>query len=294
MKKYSCSNCSYQSDLWSVKRHMLRKHKGCDTASINEASLTYNDNGVPNTVFIGEDGGHAPTTVFVGNNQSNLAPTTQYEVQPRSHYESTSPEIYPPNTVTMEEHNNIVEIANGWKTACENLQHSWNNIATTIAHTPECAPAFVPTPTLAPALAPAPSTDFVKNMQLEEYVYNEKDEKENLRICMNKYLIPRINILNRVRENDNMGEYPGHVIYCICEGLWNMRWKYKKLMCESTKCELKTHLESIKKYIRLLSMKKLSMKKKRLILSKPHVGRGVFTALASFVIPALISLITKK
>ena len=68
MKKYSCSNCSYQSDLWSVKRHMLRKHKGCDTASINEASLTYNDNGVPNTVFIGEDGGHAPTTVFVGNN----------------------------------------------------------------------------------------------------------------------------------------------------------------------------------------------------------------------------------
>ena len=248
------------------------------------------------TVFVGnnQSNGPAPTTVFGEGNQSNGAPTTQYGIQPTSHYESTSPEIYPPNTVTMEEHNNIVEIANGWKTACENLQHSWNNIATTIAHTPECAPAFVPTPTLAPALAPAPSTDFVKNMQLEEYVYNEKDGKENLPIYMNKYLIPRINILNRVRENDNMGEYPGHVIYCICEGLWNMRWKYKKLMCESTKCELKSQLESIKKYIRLLSMKKLSMKKKRLILSKPHVGRGVFTALASFVIPALISLITKK
>ena len=65
-------------------------------------------------------------------------------------------------------------------------------------------------------------------------------------------------------------------------------------MCESTKCEFKRQLESIKKYIRLLSKKKLSMKKRRAILSKPQVGKGVFTALASFVIPALISLITKK
>ena len=97
--------------------------------------------------------------------------------------------------------------------------------------------------------------------------------------------------MNKVRENDNMGKYPGHVIYCICEGLWNMRWKYKKMIRESTKCEFKTHLESIKKYIRMLSKKKLSTKKKRAILSKPQ---GVFTPLASFVIPALISLITKK
>ena len=97
-----------------------------------------------------------------------------------------------------------------------------------------------------------------------------------------------------MRENDNMGRYPDKVINCICEALWNIRWKYNKLICESTKCELKTHLESIKKYIRMLSKRKLSMKKKRAILSKPQVGKGVFTALASFVIPALISLITKK
>ena len=60
------------------------------------------------------------------------------------------------------------------KNACENLQHNWNNIAPTIAHTPEStptlapartlapslatAPTFAPTPTLAPALAPAPPT----------------------------------------------------------------------------------------------------------------------------------------
>ena len=127
MKKYSCSNCSYQSDLWSVTRHILRKHKGDATASINEESITYNDNRVPTTVSVGENVEPAPTTVFVGNNQSNGAPTTQYSIQPTSHYESTSAEIYPPNTVTMEEYDNVVEIANGWKNACKNLQHSWKN-----------------------------------------------------------------------------------------------------------------------------------------------------------------------
>ena len=118
------------------------------------------------------------------------------------------------------------------------------------------------------------------------------EELENL--PMNKDIIHRINILNKVRENDNMGRYPDQVIHCICEALWNICWKYNKLMCGSTKCEFKRQLESIKKYIRMLSKRKLSIKKKRAILSKPQVGKGVFTALASFVIPALISLITKK
>ena len=39
---------------------------------------------------------------------------------------------------------------------------------------------------------------------------------------------------------------------------------------------------------------KYSMKKKRQILSKQKVGKGVFTAIASFVIPALMSILTKK
>ena len=133
MKKYSCSNCSYQSDLWSVKRHMLRKHKGCDTASINEASLTYNDNGVPNTVFIGEDGGHAPTTVFVGNNQSNVA--VGYDAASSSTGEDT-PKVSSAmhvdmqhglgtggaqdnQTVSIEGYNNIIKETDKWKDAYE-------------------------------------------------------------------------------------------------------------------------------------------------------------------------------
>ena len=37
MKKYSCPNCSYQSDLWSVKRHILRIHNGDNSGNINES-----------------------------------------------------------------------------------------------------------------------------------------------------------------------------------------------------------------------------------------------------------------
>ena len=43
-----------------------------------------------------------------------------------------------------------------------------------------------------------------------------------------------------------------------------------------------------------LANPKCSMKKKRQILSKPQVGEGVFTAIASFVIPALMSILTKN
>ena len=97
---YQCEFCTLQTKRkHNLEIHMLRKHK--------------------------KHGNNITPTIVSGNNQSNGAPTTQYSIQPTSHYESTSAEIYPPNTVTMEEHNNVVEIANGWKNACENLQHSW-------------------------------------------------------------------------------------------------------------------------------------------------------------------------
>ena len=60
---------------------------------------------------------------------------------------------------------------------------------------------------------------------------------------MDKNLIPGINILNKLRENDNMGKYPDQVIHYICKALWNIRWKYDKMMCGNTKCELKSNIE---------------------------------------------------
>ena len=68
-----CGHCDFKSNhKWVVRRHTDTKHG---------ESLISNDNSVPNTVS--------------GNNQSNVAPTTQYGMEPTSHYESISAEIYP-------------------------------------------------------------------------------------------------------------------------------------------------------------------------------------------------------
>ena len=70
---HNCTYCDYKTTVKSnLRRHMRNKHG---------ESLISNDNSVPNTVS--------------GNNQSNVAPTTQYGMEPTSHYESISAEIYP-------------------------------------------------------------------------------------------------------------------------------------------------------------------------------------------------------
>ena len=262
---YECNHCNYKSArMWCINRHALNKHgKNNNGVESNRA---------PVTMSIGKNVESAPTTVFGEGNQSNGAPTTQYGIQPTSHYESTSAEIYPLNTVTMEEHNNVVEIANGWKTACENLQHSWKNECEKLNN--QIKSGVFTHEDIDKELINAVTPWEIAHKKDAEEKHKLWEELENLPIYMNKNIIPRINILN-----DNMGEYPDRVIHCICEALYNIRWKYNKLMCESTKCEFKRQLESIKKYIRLLSRKKLSIKKKRAILSKPQVGKGVFTAL---------------
>jgi len=69
---------------------------------------------------------------------------------------------------------------------------------------------------------------------------------------------------------------------------------YNKLSLNTNLNQLKKKLAPIKKEVRQLGNPKLLIKTKRKLLKNPQVGFGVFTALASFVIPALISLITSK
>ena len=59
-------------------------------------------------------------------------------------------------------------------------------------------------------------------------------------------------------------------------------------------CKLKARTNHIAHYLEKLNRRKYPIEKKRKILSKPKVGKGIFTTIASFVLPALISLITKK
>ena len=101
-------------------------------------------------------------------------------------------------------------------------------------------------------------------------------------------------MLRSVKRNDNMSSYPDELIHCICEALHELCWFPNRIAKGYIQCKMKHELDSIRCSIRKLAETELSMKKKRNFLSKPQVGKGVFTALASFVIPALISLITKK
>ena len=111
---------------------------------------------------------------------------------------------------------------------------------------------------------------------------------------MNQKLINKINILRSVGRNHDMGLYPDELIHCICEALHNIAFHSNHIAQCLENTRLKILLQPIHEYIRKLVEPEMSMKKKRRILSKPQVGKGVFTALASFVIPALISMISKK
>ena len=73
---FKCNHCSYQVDYkQNLTRHEKSKHR---------------NNIPPTIVSVCENVEPAS-----GNNQSNVAPTTQYGMEPTSHYESISAEIYP-------------------------------------------------------------------------------------------------------------------------------------------------------------------------------------------------------
>jgi hypothetical protein len=100
----------------------------------------------------------------------------------------------------------------------------------------------------------------------------------------------------RLKKNVDMGfvnEYSDDKINDICEACYNI--VHKKLPLNKRKnSQLKKKLLPIHDEVRRLADPKLQVRTKRRILKQPQVGSGVFTALASFVIPTLISLLTPK
>ena len=88
MKKYSCPSCSYQSDLWSVKRHNERIHK--NTAS-----------------------------------GRTLPSKSHNETAPIQHGSDTGET----QSIPIQEHNRVIEVANGWKNTSYKLQDFRNEDA---------------------------------------------------------------------------------------------------------------------------------------------------------------------
>ena len=100
----------------------------------------------------------------------------------------------------------------------------------------------------------------------------------------------------RLKKNADMSfvdEYSDNKINDICEACYNI--VHKKLRLNKSKnSQLKKKLLPIHNEVRRLANPKLQLRTKRRLLKQPQVGSGVFTALASFVIPTLISLLTSK
>merc|ERR1712030_55744 len=115
-----------------------------------------------------------------------------------------------------------------------------------------------------------------------------------LPIHMNEKILKKISIMGGVKKVDNMGRYPNKMIHCICEAMYNIVHCTDLIAKGPMKYKLKHELLPIKNYLIKISEPELNMKEKRKNLSKPQVGEGVMTAIASFVIPALISMITQK
>ena len=90
-----------------------------------------------------------------------------------------------------------------------------------------------------------------------------------------------------------LDSYSDEKIHDICEACYNI--VHKKLPLNSKKKnQLKQRLLPIHEQVRQLAKPQLQLATKRRILKKPQVGAGIFTALASIVVPTLLSLLTSK
>ena len=97
----------------------------------------------------------------------------------------------------------------------------------------------------------------------------------------------------KVMDMSFIDTYPDGQIHDICEACYNI--VHKKLPMDSKKkSQLKERLLPIHTHVRRLAKPELQIKTKRKILKNPQVGAGIFTALASFVVPTLLSLLTSK
>ena len=120
-----------------------------------------------------------------------------------------------------------------------------------------------------------------------------KEDKKMKNSGLNKKLKSLSTLPALKRSNKDMSfidAYSDDKIHDICEACYNI--VHMKFPLDSKKkYQLKKRLMPIKKDVMQLANPKILMKNKRKLLKKQQVGFGVFTALASFVIPALLSMI---
>ena len=111
-----------------------------------------------------------------------------------------------------------------------------------------------------------------------------------------KQKVSTLSKLHKTKKGCDMSffrEYPDEKILDICEACFNVLQENIPIKGKK-KYQLKNKLKPIKNEIRKLANSKISVKTKRKLLSIPQVGHGIFSAIATVVLPALISLLSKK
>ena len=222
----------------------------------NNKNVTYST-GIPSSMYVGDNG--APPSINAHPTQLGSGITTN---EPTSHCESGPAQVYNLYNQTgsgnsvEEVHKRGVEAIRNWGIALQKENE--------------------------------------ENKRLKKELHYEKLSKESLPIHMDEKILKKISILRGIKKGDNMGRYPNEIIHCICEAIYNIIHRTDLIAKGLMKYKLKREILPIKNYLMEISEAKMNMKKKRKILSKPQVGEGVLTAIASFLIPALSSILTKK
>jgi len=109
-------------------------------------------------------------------------------------------------------------------------------------------------------------------------------------------LIKTINSVNQLKKGEKLDmaqDCPEHIIHSVCECCYNLCQGYLPLPREK-KYRARNALKPIRHEVRELADSGTLLKRKRQLLSDPQVGNGVFTILASTILPALISALIPK
>ena len=130
-----------------------------------------------------------------------------------------------------------------------------------------------------------------ENLELESKL---KECGKNLAKCGQKEAITVLKHMGTL--HGDYSEYMKHADDDDIQSIQTCCDMFRRLKYKTTKRGRENDLmllEPIRKEFENVMDPDVSIKKKREILSKPQVGQGIFTLLASTVLPALISLFTK-
>ena len=107
--------------------------------------------------------------------------------------------------------------------------------------------------------------------------------------------INHLQCLNSLKPKDRLAVVDicsDNCIHAVCETCYNFLQDIIPLS-KAQKSKLKSKLMPICFHIRKLAAYKVSVKEKRDLLKDPQISKGIFS-LISTVLPALISILTKK